>query len=269
MLIDAFMFNGEWDMLALRLRTLDKFVDRFVLVERDRTFRGTPKKLAFDNPPVEFAPWLSRIRYVRVTDDCGPFKTKNQMLLQYNQAMLGLDDAKDDDIVMLSDLDEIPDPMRLDERADGLKRHLFVGVELNVFHLWLNARLTPKRTRRGGIAARAGTWRRTHEARQTGEVFRRQGGSDYGVVRGPAGWHFSWIGPWPRLEAKLATILECQWDTDEFRTRLREGYLRGEYCLGPTTHSLRVEPIDATYPLPLQENPERWAHMIKEVEAEQ
>ena len=112
MLIDTFKFNGEWDILALRLRTLDKLVDRFVLVECDRTFRGEPKALAFDNPPDEIVPWLPRIRYVRVTDIRMPPGKVGRVidLRQRDCTMRGLDDAADDDVVILSDLDEIPNP---------------------------------------------------------------------------------------------------------------------------------------------------------------
>ena len=45
MIYDCFMFFEELDILDMRLNILDKVVDKFVLVEGTRTFRGTPKKL--------------------------------------------------------------------------------------------------------------------------------------------------------------------------------------------------------------------------------
>ena len=47
MIIDAFIFNDELDLLELRLGQLDSVVDHFVFVEADRNFMGTPKPLYY------------------------------------------------------------------------------------------------------------------------------------------------------------------------------------------------------------------------------
>ena len=59
MLVDAFMFYNELDILELRLETLDKYVDHFVLVEaevehlgpRHRRAQGVLCKMAPQNHP--------------------------------------------------------------------------------------------------------------------------------------------------------------------------------------------------------------------------
>jgi beta-1,4-mannosyl-glycoprotein beta-1,4-N-acetylglucosaminyltransferase len=48
MLIDAFTFYNELDLLELRFTVLDQYVDRFVLVESELTHAGGPKKLFFE-----------------------------------------------------------------------------------------------------------------------------------------------------------------------------------------------------------------------------
>ena len=57
MVIDAFPFNDELDMLELRLGTLDAVVDYFVLVESPRTFSGMPKPLYYAENKDRFAKW--------------------------------------------------------------------------------------------------------------------------------------------------------------------------------------------------------------------
>ena len=47
MLVDAFMFYNEFDVLELRLEVLDRYVDQFVLVEAEVNHIGGPKPLFF------------------------------------------------------------------------------------------------------------------------------------------------------------------------------------------------------------------------------
>ena len=43
MVIDSFLFNGELELLELRLKVLYNYVDIFTIVEGNRTFRGDSK----------------------------------------------------------------------------------------------------------------------------------------------------------------------------------------------------------------------------------
>lgn len=270
MLIDTFLFNGEWDMLALRLRTLDEIVGRFVLVESGETFSGMPKPWAFDNPPDEFKPWLSRIRYVRVSDSVGstasawrgherPVLAAAMLDHQRDCVMRGLDDAADDDVVLLADLDEIPDPRVYGHVLELLKEHPLVNMGLRMYGFWLNAFV---RNWGSCVWAQARTLRKS--AKGLGEIFSRHRASGaLPCVRG--GWHFTWMGPLPRIEAKLGAMMERKWDTPAFRVRLREAYPKAEYCMCPVNRKLIIGPIDDTFPLPLQQDSKRWAHMIKQV----
>jgi len=45
---DCFIFFNELDLLEIRLKTLDKVVDYFVLVEADKTHRGKKKPLYYE-----------------------------------------------------------------------------------------------------------------------------------------------------------------------------------------------------------------------------
>jgi beta-1,4-mannosyl-glycoprotein beta-1,4-N-acetylglucosaminyltransferase len=63
MVVDAFIFSNELDLLDIRLRELYDIVDYFVIVESDYTFMGRPKELSFDLNKDRFA-WASKkIRY--------------------------------------------------------------------------------------------------------------------------------------------------------------------------------------------------------------
>lgn len=107
--IDAFLFFQELDVLELRLHTLKDKVDKFVLVESAYTFANHPKPLHFAENRGRFAPFLDRI--VHVAHPL-PFPSEdrwaNESLSRgfIDGALAGF--AQPDDLILVSDVDEIP-----------------------------------------------------------------------------------------------------------------------------------------------------------------
>ena len=111
MLVDAFMFYNELDILELRLELLDEHVDKFVLVEAEVNHVGGPKELFFQNNRERFSKWLHKITHVVVTAEEAP-KDENPWArekYQRHAILKGLDDVPPESIIMISDVDEIPD----------------------------------------------------------------------------------------------------------------------------------------------------------------
>ena len=100
-----------WDedlLLNLRLNILDKYVDYFVIVEGNRTWQDNPKKFKLKLDKLK--KFKKKIIYIRVTDFP---KSKNPWIrenFQRNSMMRGLIKANKNDLIMISDLDEIPNP---------------------------------------------------------------------------------------------------------------------------------------------------------------
>ena len=61
-IIDCFMFFDEEMLLDLRLNILDKFVDKFVIVESSYTHSGKEKKLIFDIN--KYSKFKEKINYI-------------------------------------------------------------------------------------------------------------------------------------------------------------------------------------------------------------
>lgn len=122
MLVDAFMFYNEYDILELRLEVLDKYVDRFVLVEAELNHVGGPKELFFEKNKERYAKWLHKIVHVVVTAAESPKDPNPWCREKYQRECIlrGLEEGACADgtpassvpaesIVMVSDVDEIPD----------------------------------------------------------------------------------------------------------------------------------------------------------------
>ena len=122
---DCFMYFDEDLLLDLRLNILDKYVKKFVITEATYLHSGKEKKLKFDIN--NFSKFKDKIIYIIV--DKHPegienvnlndnFELKNKKILdnslkrennQRNQLLNGLKNANEDDLILSSDLDEIPD----------------------------------------------------------------------------------------------------------------------------------------------------------------
>lgn len=111
MIYDCFPFFNELDLLEIRLQTLDKVVDYFVLAEGNLTHTGLAKPLWFTEcADSRFTPFRHKIRTITVTD--WP-KTANPWVreqYQRDQIARGLYDCQADDLILICDLDEIPRP---------------------------------------------------------------------------------------------------------------------------------------------------------------
>jgi len=114
---DCFQFFNEEHILDLRLNILNKFVDFFVIVESTNDHQGNIKKLNLDLN--KFKKFENKIIYIVVDDTEDAIKKSHlggESLVeqhQRNSVMKGLKNCHDDDLIILSDVDEIPDLNKL------------------------------------------------------------------------------------------------------------------------------------------------------------
>ena len=114
---DCFQFFNEEHILDLRLNILSKFVDFFVIVESTNDHQGNIKKLNLDLN--KFKKFENKIIYIVVDDTEDAIKKSHlggESLVeqhQRNSIMNGLKNCHDDDLIILSDVDEIPDLNKL------------------------------------------------------------------------------------------------------------------------------------------------------------
>jgi len=121
---DCFMFFDEEMLLDLRLNILNNYVDKFVISEANYTHNGKPKKLLFDIN--KFSKFKDKIIYIVVdkqapdiddvekndSKDVVSAKTQSNAykrhIYQLEETKNGILDADPNDIIIVGDLDEIP-----------------------------------------------------------------------------------------------------------------------------------------------------------------
>ena len=118
---DCFTFYNEFELLELRLKALWDVVDYFVIVEANRTFTNKPKSFNFWERQAEFKEFLPKMRFIPADLSDVPFKGVGDWSIEYaqrNAILHGIVDAQPDDLIMVSDVDEIPSPDVLKNLAE-------------------------------------------------------------------------------------------------------------------------------------------------------
>ena len=112
---DCFPFFNEIDLLKIRLNQYYNIVDKFVIVECAYTQQGNKKPFNFENNKDKFFDYIDKIIYIKI--DKLPESTKiiNKLdwfieNFQRNAILQGLNNCTDDDLIIISDLDEFIKP---------------------------------------------------------------------------------------------------------------------------------------------------------------
>jgi beta-1,4-mannosyl-glycoprotein beta-1,4-N-acetylglucosaminyltransferase len=222
------MFFDEEMLLDLRLNTLNKFVDKFVIVESSYTHSGKDKKLLFDIN--KYSKFKDKINYIALKDqpkgieqinkgDSDLDITNKEIMnalrrenLQRDTIAKGLEEAKNDDWILISDLDEIPDLRNIN--FESVKNKI-IFFKQKVFYYKLNLEL--KNLRWIGTKAcrkkhlKSPQWLRNLKDKiypkwRVDILFSEKKYSDIFFIEN-GGWHFSFVKKPEDIEKKLKSYL--------------------------------------------------------------
>lgn len=137
MIVDTFTFFNELDVLEIRLNELDDVVDYFVLVEANKTQSLKPKPFYFEENQGRFEKFLHKIIHVKVEETPVFNDVWGMDIYQRDCIAFGLEkiNIQDKDIVLISDVDEIPKKSALLENLPKLQNIFVFGMSYNVYYL--------------------------------------------------------------------------------------------------------------------------------------
>ena len=207
MIVDCFIFFDEFDILEIRLNSLAPYVDKFVLVEAPVTFRGNPKPLFFNDNKERFSGF--NIVYL-IADGFSSTNQWEMEIYQRNFIANGIKDVSDDDIIIVSDVDEIPNL----EKYDGEREVAFYQKK---YYYYLNYCIKGSDWWLGSVAAK----KRNVETPQ-GLRDRRTKMKKYGAICEPGGWHFSAVGNVEQMMHKYDSFSHKETDDEDIRQRIKE-----------------------------------------------
>lgn len=263
---DCFCYYNEDMLLKLRLDTLWEQVDYFVLCESVLTISGQPKPLYFD--PFKFEKYQSKIRHLVVRDY--PFETNDAWRnerFQRNFLVNGLFDAQDQDLILVSDVDEIPNPELLKNydasrylRGDFEQRgYAYFLNNLNVKNgkpvPWFGSKITTY----GYFKKHFLEIERVRNTKFSGlfKPLKKLYFKNFQVQTiKQGGWHFTWIGNFQRIIQKLEGFAHQEFNKPEYKNpQVIEAKIRnGEDILLREGFEYEMQPLNAQFPEALINN---------------
>ena len=218
------MYFDEDLLLDLRLNSLDKFVKKFVITEATYTHNGSKKKLNFDIN--KFKRFKDKIVYIVVDkhppnildikendteDQRGEKLILNGMARDYFQRenlFQGIKDSVEDDLILISDLDEIPNLTHINFSEINNNILIFEQkmfyYKLNLFYedyIWFGTKAVK---RKNFISPQ---WLRNIKGKnypkwRIDTFFSKKKYSNLSFVKN-GGWHFTCLRTAEELEKKL------------------------------------------------------------------
>lgn len=267
-IFDTTIYNGEADLLEIRFNILNDFVDYFVIVEGTETFSGKWKPLYWAERGDRFSEWEDKVIYVVVqgyrddevdnliTDEFNLDLPFFRAFYQKECIRKGLSEAKDEDVVIYGDIDEITSPQILEPLKLGYQLDRVWSLEQLNYCYYLNNRSSEK-----WIGTVVGKW-----GEMKTKTFKHWRATHTNILPN-GGWHFTSQGGLESVRHKLESYDHQEFATTENFDLLEERMEKGQDYLGRshdwlgTPFSYRVDGTEL--PQYLLDNKERWKHLFK------
>jgi beta-1,4-mannosyl-glycoprotein beta-1,4-N-acetylglucosaminyltransferase len=242
------MFFNELDILELRLNTLNDVVDYFILSESTVTFSGNPKPLYFQENKERFKKFEDKIIHIVYEPSFkgkGNWKRENQQRDIISNQLRKL--CSDEDLIINSDLDEIPNPeviKNYNSKGISILEQKFYYYYFNCLsdNLWLKARI--------------GTW---SEMKKDTLTNIRLADYNFRFRIKNGGWHFSFIGDVDNTIHKIESFAHQEFNNDHIKSKdiLEEKMINGKDIFNRGFVYRFVE-IDDSYPKYIIDNKETY-----------
>ena len=265
---DCFTFYHELDLLELRLTELYEHVDHFVLVEADTTYTSRPKPFYFEDNKERYSRFLDKIIHVKVTDmPHNPDAWVND-IFQRDQIFRGIRDADPNDLIMVSDLDEIIRPAAV-EYMRGSEQALF-ALRMTISNFKFNyMKSNPDRYNIWGMAGRRHLFDdiKPDAFRQLRFQFMEaphQFSNNGCEVIEHGGWHFGYMGDKDWLLDKAQSFAHTEVNNPAFLAQIdpEKSIEQGTSWDRSSQDKYVVVELDSYFPASLVNNKERYQRFI-------
>lgn len=203
---DGFTYNGESGMLALRIQELRNVVDIHIVVESTKTFSGDDRSIIYD-PTIIPEGLRHKVVHVVVDDSPGDGDAWSREHHQRDAIRRGLpDDVVAEDILLISDVDEIPNPKAVEWlRHESVLRGVW-AFRMDFYYYDTDHLKAQKWFHARAIAASC----------PTPPSIIRRGAIDGGVIPVHGGWHLSYFMTADQIADKIRSFSHQEYNRIEF-----------------------------------------------------
>ena len=261
---DCFQYFNEDHIVDLRLNILNKYVDYFVISESTKTHQGKNKRINFDikkfskfKNKIKFivADYKDEINFINHTGGESPVEQH-----QRNTLIEGLKNASSQDLLILSDSDEIPDLTKLPE-INNKKKYIAFSQKMFMYKLnlqnlnendWIGSKITKVKNLKSMQDLRNLKFKKY--------PFWRIDKIDQQIING--GWHFSFLQTPEQIIEKIRSFSHGEFNNEKLDIKeIERKILKNEDIFERGT-KLRKISIDNSYPEYLLNNKEKYSDWI-------
>jgi|TARA_B100001059_G_C17774721_1_gene550538 beta-1,4-mannosyl-glycoprotein beta-1,4-N-acetylglucosaminyltransferase len=261
---DCFQYFNEDHIVDLRLNILDKYVDHFVISESTKTHQGENKKLNFDVK--KFPKFKNKIRFV-VADYKKNINFSNHTggespIEQHQRNFLieGIKDASPEDMIILSDSDEIPDLTKINS-IDKNKKYIAFSQKMFMYKLnlqnidesnWIGSKITKKKY--------ISSMQELRNLKFKKYPFWRIDKKNLQIIKG--GWHFSFLQTPQQILTKIKSFSHGEFNNGYINEKdINKKILKNEDIFSRGIKLKKIN-LDESFPNHILENKEKYLKWI-------
>ena len=261
---DCFQYFDEDHIVDLRLNILNQYVDYFVISESTKTHQGKIKKLNFDLE--KFSKFKEKIIYV-VADYKKEINFENHIggespieQHQRNSLIEGIKNASPEDLIILSDSDEIPDLTKLSE-INNKKKFIAFSQKMFMYKLnlqnldesgWIGSRISKKKNIK--------TMQKLRNLKFKDYPFWRIDKLNQQIIKG--GWHFSYLQTPSQILNKIKSFSHGEFNKENLNEEKIEEKIHQSQDIFDRKIKLKKIDIDESFPDYIIKNKKKFLNWV-------
>jgi beta-1,4-mannosyl-glycoprotein beta-1,4-N-acetylglucosaminyltransferase len=261
---DCFQYFNEDHMVDLRLNIMNEYVDFFVISESTRTHQGKTKNINFDIN--KFSKFKNKIKFVVADYDKKiDFKSHiggESIIEQHQRNFLieGIKEAAPDDLIILSDSDEIPDLSKIkninrNKKFVAFCQKMFM-YKLNLQNLnesdWIGSKITKKKYLKSMQSLR--------NLKFKNYPFWRLDKYNLQIING--GWHFSFLQTPEQILKKIRSFSHGEFNNMNINEKSIEKKILKNEDIFDRGIKLQKIKLDSSYPKYILQNKNEFSKWI-------
>ena len=259
-IFDCFLYNNEDLMLDIRFNTLAESIHKFVIVEANIDHQGNKKKLNFNIN--NFSKYKNKIEYLIIEKFPETFSSWQRENFQRNFIVNGIKNANENDYIMVSDVDEIPN---LKNSFNSIKNNKFSVFEQKMYYYKLNIQNITNPTWYGTRICKkkylkSPQWIRNQKVKKKKlfNIFNL----NWNIISN-GGWHFSFLLSPKEIKNKLNSFAHIEFNNPQFNNleKIKSSILNKKDLFDRAIEYKDVK-IDNTYPIYIQKNIKKFEEWI-------
>ena len=258
-LIDCFLYHNEDLVLEIRLNTLKEHVDKFVIVESKFDHQGNKKKLNFDFE--KFKDFKDKINYQVIDEFPKDISNWDRENYQRNFIMNGIKNFDDNDYIIISDVDEIPNLKKL----KNLQNNKFTVFQQKMFYykfnllnssepFWFGSKVCKKKD------LKSPQWLRNQKVKNypIWKFYKTK----WNIIR-DGGWHFSFLMDANQIKSKLESYAHAEFNNKNFNNLDKINFsIENQIDLFDRKFEFKKITFDETFPQYVLKNREKYNNWI-------